>query len=108
MFIVLATMEPEQVSKELEQTPKRKKKGGTLVRFEHDNTSMLDENPMFKDSFRLVGFLRFYQKLEGFHVQAARDFALNYDGVKTRVEPLEIIVSPDSKSQATEIPRFIE
>ena len=77
-----------------------------MVRIEPDNTSLLDESPIFKDSFLQVGFLRFFQKLEGFLVQVAKDFALNCDGVKTRVGPLEIVVSPYSIAQATKIPRF--
>lgn len=52
--------------------------------------------------------MRFCQKLEGFHVQVSRDFALNYDGIKTRVGPLEINVSPDSIAQSSEISRSIE
>ena len=79
-----------------------------MVMFEPLSTTMLDENPMFKDSFRQVGCLRFCQKLEGFHVQVARDFALNYDGIKSKVGPLEITISPDSIAQATKIPRFGE
>lgn len=66
-----------------------------MVRFEPLSTSLLDENPLFKDSFQHVGCLRFCQKLEGFHVQVSRDFSLNYDGVKTKVEPIEITISPD-------------
>jgi len=35
----------------------------------------------------------------------AIDFALNFDGIKTKVGPLELAVTPDSIAAATEIPR---
>jgi len=35
----------------------------------------------------------------------AIDFALNYNGIKTKVGPLELAVTPDSIAAATEIPR---
>lgn len=77
------------------QKKKKKKKGFIVVHFEPLNLYLLDENLNFEDSFLHVGCLRFCEKLQGFHTQNAKEFVLNYDGVKTKVGPLEINVSTD-------------
>ena len=38
----------------------------------------------------------------------AIDFTLNFDGIKTKIGPLELVVTPDSIAAATEIPRLGE
>jgi len=43
--------------------------------------------------------------MQGYHKQMAMDFALNFDGIKTKVGPLEVAVNPDTIAAATEIPR---
>lgn len=85
---------------------KRKKKRGTIVRFELINLNLLYENPTFKESFEHVGFLRFCEKLHGFHIQIGKDFILNFNGSKTKVGPMDISISTDSIAQATKILRY--
>jgi len=87
--------------------PKRKR-SGQVLRFEPQNLDLFEGNPNFIDSFRQVGCYRFCEKMQGYHKQMSMDFALNFDGIKTKVGPLEVAVNPDSISAATEIPRVGE
>ena len=68
--------------------------------------NLLNENPTFNQYFQHVGCLQFCEKLQGFHTQIDKDFILNYDGVRTKVSPLDINVSVDSIAQAIDIPRY--
>ena len=86
-------------------TQQKRKRSGRVLRFEPQNLDLFEGNPNFIDSFRQVGCYRFCEKMQGYHKQIAIDFALNFDGIKTKVGPLEFAVTPDSIAAATEIPR---
>ena len=46
----------------------------------------------------------FFQKIQAFNQQVTKDFALHFDGVKTKVGDLEFVVTPQTISTATRIP----
>ena len=48
--------------------------------------------------------MSFFQRIQGFHQQVTKDFALHFDGTKTKVGDLEFVVAPQTISAATEIP----
>ena len=52
-----------------------------------------------------MGYWRFYEKLQGGHVQVTKDFAFNFTGLNSRVGVLEIPISLEVISAVTEIPR---
>ena len=48
--------------------------------------------------------MNFCQKNQGFNQQVTKDFALHFDGVKTKVGDLAFVVTPRTISAATGIP----
>jgi hypothetical protein len=65
---------------------------------------LLDSDPLIREAFQRVGCINFCQKMQRGHPEVAREFALNFDGTKTKVGILEFEVSERSISVATEIP----
>jgi ethanolamine ammonia-lyase large subunit len=60
------------------------------------------------DSFKCMGCWRFYDKIEGHHLEVSRDFLKNYKSGKTKVGPLEIHLTVDLIAEVTDIPRIGE
>ena len=77
----------------LEETKSMEKnkynKGGEICNMEPKGTYFLNSNPMYKDCFQQGGCLAFCEKFQGYNIQVAEQFALNFEGNKTRIEPLE-------------------
>jgi hypothetical protein len=90
----------------MEHNKQKKKvyKGGDIVRFEPQGLQLLDSNPIFRESFQAVGCLTFFEKLQGGHMEVAKQFSLNFDGVKTKIGSLKIQVTEQTISSVTEIP----
>ena len=84
---------------------KKVNKGGSCVRYEPMDLKLLNEDPNFMDALRNVECLQFCQKLQGFHAQISKDFKVNFTRTTLKVEFLNFTISPDTISQATEIPR---
>jgi hypothetical protein len=91
-------------------TPQRKKyhKGGSVVRIEPFGMHLFDATPMVREFFQRVGFLSFCQNMQRGHPEVARQFALHFDGIKTKVGNLEFQVSEASMVGATELPNTSE
>jgi hypothetical protein len=87
-------------------TPQRKKshKGGSVVRTEPSDMHLFDVEPMVREVFQRVGCLSFCQNMQRGHPEVARQFALHFDGIKTKVGNLEFEVSEASIATTTEIP----
>lgn len=75
-----------------------------MVHYEPTDMKLLEEDPVFVQSFASVGFLCFCQELQGFHGQIAKDFVINFTGTETKVGLLNFAVSSDTISHETEIP----
>jgi hypothetical protein len=88
------------------ETPQSKKahKGGKIVRTEPVDMRLFDTEPMAREMFRRAGCLSFCQNMQRGHPEVAKQFALNFDGKKTRVGDLEFEVIEASISAATGIP----
>jgi hypothetical protein len=56
---------------------------------------------VIREYFEKAGCIRFCEKLQGGHMEVKKQFSLNYDGLKTRVGPLEIMVSENTIVAAT-------
>jgi hypothetical protein len=79
-------------------------KGGKIVRTEPVDMRLFDIEPMAREMFRRVGCLSFCQKMQRGHSEVEKQFALNFDGKKTKVGDLEFEVTEASISVATRIP----
>ena len=88
------------------ETPQSKKahKGGKIVRTEPVDMRLFDTEPMARDIFQREGCLSFCQNMQRGHLEVEKQFALNFDGEKTRVGYLEFEVIEASISVAIGIP----
>ena len=69
---------------------------------------LLNEDPSFAEAFNSVGCMRFCQKLQGFHAQVSKYFAVSFVGIASKVGVLSFVVSPKTISLSTEILRMGE
>jgi hypothetical protein len=69
---------------------KRYNKGEDILKFEPQGLQLLNSDPAFRKSFQQVRCLTFCGKMEGYNVEVEKQFSLNFDGVKTKIGPLEI------------------
>jgi hypothetical protein len=65
---------------------------------------LFDIEPMAREMFRRAGCLTFCQNMQRGYPKEAKQFALNFDGKKTRVGDFEFEVIEASISTATGIP----
>ena len=75
------------------------------MRFKPTDHKLLNEEPNFTKAFINVGCMRFYQKLQGFHIQISKEFATNFIGTTSELRMLNFVVSPEIIAQPIEIPR---
>jgi hypothetical protein len=54
---------------------------------------LLNSEPLFREEFQRVGCINFCQKMQRGHLEVAKEFALNFNGTKTKVGMLEFDVS---------------
>jgi hypothetical protein len=71
-------------------TPKHKKshKGGSVVKTNTCDMQLFDDEPLIREVFLRVGCLNLCQNMQRGHPEVAREFSLNFDGTKTKVETL--------------------
>jgi hypothetical protein len=62
------------------------------------------DNTTFKETFQRERCLNFCERLQGHHMEVAKEFSLNFDGVKTKIKPLEFHVSEYTIEATTGIP----
>jgi hypothetical protein len=83
---------------------KKTHKGGKVVRTEPVDMHLFDTEPMEREVFQRVGCLSFYQNKQRGHAEVTRQFALYFDGRRTKVGDLEFEVTKASISAASGIP----
>jgi hypothetical protein len=83
---------------------KKTHKGGKVVRTEPVDMHLFDTEPMAREVFQRVGCLSFCQNMQRGHPEVTRQFALHFDGRRTKVGDLEFEVTEASISAATGIP----
>jgi hypothetical protein len=85
------------------ETPQSRKthKGGKVVRKEPVDMHLFDIKPMAREVFQRVGCLSFCQNMQRGHLEVARQFALHFDGRKTKDGNLEFEVTEASILAAT-------
>lgn len=79
-------------------------KGGAIICIEPQDLVLFEDDPTFRASFERVGCMSFCQRIQRFHQQVTKYFALHFYGVKTKVGDLEFAVTPQTISAATGIP----
>ena len=84
---------------------KKTNKGGHCHRYEPMDMNFLNEYSTSMEVFRRTGCLQFRQRLQGFHLQVSKDFSNSFIGTTSKVGILNLIVTPESISTATGIPR---
>jgi hypothetical protein len=85
-------------------TPERKIKNvrrGKIVRFEPRGLNLVKVDPTIRASFEQVGCIGFFEKLQGYKRQVAREFAENLDGANTKVDKLQFQFSEDNIEDTT-------
>ena len=80
---------------------KKTHKGGKVVRTEPVDMHLFDIEPMAREVFQRVGCLSFCQNMKRGHPEVTRQFALHFDGRRTKVGDLEFEVTEASISAAT-------
>jgi hypothetical protein len=65
---------------------------------------LFDIEPMAMEMFRRAGCLSFCHNMQRGHSEVEKQFALNFDGKKTRVGDLEFEMTKDSISTTIGIP----
>jgi hypothetical protein len=63
---------------------KNRNKEGEIVRLESQGLQQLESDPTFRESFQRVGCLYFCEKLQGYHMEVAKEFSLNFNGVQKK------------------------
>jgi hypothetical protein len=79
-----------------------------VVRTEPSDMHLFDAVPMVREVFQRVGCLSFFQNMQRGHLEVARQFALHFDGIKTKVGDLDFEVSEASIEATTGIPNSSE
>jgi hypothetical protein len=83
-----------------------RKKGGLLLRKELDNLSFLHSHPEVQKNFSDAGCMTYVENLQDdYHQAITETFAKSYDGNKSTVGSLELIVDEDAIASATGLPR---
>jgi hypothetical protein len=79
---------------------------GSLLRKELDSLSFLQEHPKVKKHFSNVGCMGYVEKLQNdCHQSTTEAFSKTYDGNKSCVGSLEIIMDEAAIAVATSLPR---
>jgi hypothetical protein len=68
---------------------KKAHEGGRIVRENPYYMQLFDYETLIREVFQRVGCINFCQKMQRRHPEVAREFALNFDGTKTKVRTLE-------------------
>ena len=84
---------------------KKVHRGGHCLRYEPENVNVIVEDQTAMEAFSKAGCLRFFEKLQGFHTQVAKEFSLHFSGTNTKIGMLNVPVTPEIIAFVTEIPR---
>ena len=78
-----------------------------MPRFEPLNTQELVSSPFSKQCFHNVGCLGFYEQIHqvGYHAKLTNLFATNLIGYKIKIAEVEFIISSETITIATRIPK---
>jgi hypothetical protein len=87
-------------------TPQKKKshKGGIVVRIKPYDMHLVDAELMVREVLQRVGCLSFCHNMQRGHPEVVMQFALNFDGIKTKVGNLEFEVFEATIAATTKIP----
>jgi hypothetical protein len=65
---------------ETSQSIRKKVRSGRAVRSEPQDLELINEDPEIRASFEQVGCMCFCEKIKGYNVKLAEQFALNFTG----------------------------
>jgi hypothetical protein len=83
---------------------KKYNKGGSVLRCEPHTLELVNSNPTFRVSFEQARCIRFCEKIQGYNAHVTKEFALNFNGIQTRVADITFQVSEDTMATTTKIP----
>jgi ATP-dependent RNA circularization protein (DNA/RNA ligase family) len=64
---------------------RRTTNGDDIVRFKPQYLRLVNVDPTIRVSFEQVGCIIFCEKLQGYNMQVAKEFALRFNGIKDKV-----------------------
>jgi len=64
---------------------------------------IINSDPFFREAFQTVGYLDFCEKIQRGHPEVAKQFALSFNGVKTKVGILDFEIIKHPISTTTKI-----
>lgn len=86
-------------------TEKKDHRSGRCLRNDPEGLDVVLKNSEVEQAFKHVGCWRFYEKLQGGHMQVTKGFAYNFTGLNSKVGVFELTISPEVISAVIEIPR---
>ena len=79
-------------------------RSGRVVRFEPQDLELINEDPTIKASFEKARCMHFCERIQGYNVKLAKQFALNLTGVSATIVGITFQVMEETLSVAMEIP----
>ena len=55
------------------------------MRCEPQTLELVNSDPLFRVSFEQASYIRFCEKIQGYNAQVTKEFALNFNGVQSRI-----------------------
>lgn len=84
---------------------KKEHRSGKCLRNEPECLDITLKNKDVEKVFKKAEYWNFCKKLQGWHAQVTKEFALNFTGLNSKVAMMELQVSPEMISTVTEIPQ---
>lgn len=84
---------------------KKVHRGEHFLRYDPENVKAIIEDQTLMEAFSKRSCLRFCEKLQVFHTQVSKEFALHFSGTTTKIGMLNVPVTPKIIASMTEIPR---
>lgn len=78
--------------------------GGEVVHHEPSNVSVLRQNPELLEVFRTIGWLQYFERLQGHDDYVALDFARNLEGNHSEVKGMPIEFFEQAIAEVTGLP----
>ena len=86
------------------QSIRKKTRSGRAAKFEPPDLELINEDPTIRVSFEQTRCMCFCERIKGYNVKLAEQFALNFTGVNATIARITFHVTKVTLSVATEIP----
>jgi hypothetical protein len=89
------------------QDIRKKARSGRAVRPEPQDLALINEDPNVRASFEQVGCMHYCEKIQGYNVKLAEQFALRFNGFCATIAGITFRVMEETLSAAMEIPLHV-